>query len=58
VAVRALAMRDITPTNAAKFVAKETTVGSLNGIVFALIAGGISWLWFGDRRIAIIWRQR
>ncbi len=51
-------MRDITPTNAAKFVAKETTVGSLNGIVFALIAGGISWLWFGDRRIAIIWRQR
>jgi magnesium transporter len=44
VAVRALAMRELTATNAAKFVIKETTVGSLNGMAFALLAGGISWI--------------
>jgi len=44
VAVRALAMRELTTTNAAKFVIKETTVGSLNGVAFALLAGGISWI--------------
>jgi magnesium transporter len=52
VAVRALAMRELTPTNAGKFVFKETAVGSLNGIAFALIAGCVSWLWFGDLQIA------
>jgi magnesium transporter len=52
VAVRALAMRELTATNAAKFVIKETTVGSLNGVAFALLAGGISWIWFGDPQIA------
>jgi magnesium transporter len=50
--VRALAMRELTATNAAKFVIKETTVGSLNGVAFALLAGGISWIWFGDPQIA------
>lgn len=54
VAVRALAMRELTATNAVKFVFKETTVGSLNGIAFALIAGGVSWFWFGDLQIACV----
>jgi magnesium transporter len=54
VAVRALAMRDLSPTNAFKFVVKETTVGSLNGIAFAAIAALVSWLWFGDAQIAMI----
>ena len=45
-------MRELTPTNAGKFVLKETTVGSLNGIAFALIAACVSWLWFGDLQIA------
>lgn len=54
VAVRALAMRELTATNAMKFVLKETTVGSLNGIAFALLAGAVTWAWFGDLRIAIL----
>lgn len=54
VAVRALAMRELTATNAAKFVLKETTVGSLNGLAFAIIAGAVSWLWFGDPLIAAV----
>ena len=54
VAVRALAMRELTATNAAKFVFKETTVGSLNGIAFAILAGTVSWIWFGDLQIAVV----
>ena len=54
VAVRALAMRELTATNAAKFVIKETTVGSLNGVAFALLAGIVSWIWFGDPQIAAV----
>jgi len=54
VAVRALAMRELTATNAAKFVIKETTVGSLNGVALALLAGGVSWIWFGDPQIAAV----
>ncbi|MEK9595185.1 MAG: magnesium transporter [Rhodospirillaceae bacterium] len=52
IAVRALAMRELTAINAARFVARETIVGSVNGVAFAVIAGLISWLWFGDLQIA------
>ena len=54
VAVRALAMRELTATNATGFILKETTVGSMNGVAFAVIAGAVSWLWFGDERIALV----
>ena len=54
VAVRALAMRELTATNATAFILKETTVGSMNGVAFAVIAGAVSWLWFGDERIAFV----
>lgn len=54
VAVRALAMRDIDTRNAMKFIAKETLVGSLNGIAFALLVAGASIAWFGDYEIAWI----
>jgi magnesium transporter len=52
VAVRALSMRELSATNAAKFVAKEAAVGSINGVAFAVIAGVVSWLWFGDWEVA------
>jgi len=54
VAVRALAMRDIDTRNAMRFIAKETLAGSLNGIAFAAVMGGVSILWFGDYRIGWI----
>lgn len=54
VAVRALAMRELSATNALKFVFKEMTVGSLNGIAFAVIAGAVCWVWFGDPQIALV----
>lgn len=48
VAVRALAMRELTMTNAWRIIGKETLVGGFNGVLFAVLAGGIAWLWFGD----------
>ena len=39
VAVRALATKELTPTNTLKIVTKETFVGGINGIIFAIIIG-------------------
>jgi magnesium transporter len=47
VAVRALATRDLTPSNAGRVVRRELAVGVLNGLGFALIMGGIAWLFYG-----------
>lgn len=45
VAVRSLAMRDLTPSNAARIVWRETIVGGLNGIMFAIIMGALAGIW-------------
>ncbi len=47
VAVRSLALREITRANAFRVIAKEFTVGAINGLIFALIIGTISFYWFG-----------
>ncbi len=54
VAVRALAMRDVSNANAFRVVWKETLVGTLNGITFALIMGVIATFWFGNSKLGII----
>jgi magnesium transporter len=54
VAVRALAMHELTVTNALRFVGKEVMVGTFNGILFALITGMVAALWFADWRIGAI----
>ena len=54
VAVRALATKELTPANAIKIVIKETFVGGINGIIFALIVGIISTYWFNDNLLGII----
>lgn len=45
IAVRSLAMRDLTMANAARIVWRETIVGGLNGVLFALIMGAIAGAW-------------
>jgi magnesium transporter len=52
VAVRALAMKDLSPANALRFIGKECAVGLSNGLVFALLTGAVAWLWFGRADIA------
>ncbi len=48
VAVRALAMKEITATNAGRLIGKELMVGCINGCLFAVLAGGVAWLWFDN----------
>lgn len=54
VAVRALATRDLTPTNAWRVVGRETAVGIANGLAFALIMGAIAWGWFGSPMLGVV----
>ncbi len=53
VAVRALATRELTPTNALRILVKEALVGGINGFLFAIITGTIAWLWFKDWMIGL-----
>lgn len=48
VAVRALATKDLSATNAWRVIGKEVAVGTMNGMAFALISGILAWLWFSD----------
>ena len=54
VAVRALATKELSGTNTARIIWKETIVGSLNGIAFAIITGVITALWFSSPMLGIV----
>ncbi|MEO3433662.1 magnesium transporter [Inquilinus sp. CAU 1745] len=54
VAVRALAMKELSASNARRVIGKELLVGSINGLAFAIIAGGITAVWFGDPTLALV----
>ena len=46
VAVRAIASRDLTESNAARYVLREAMTAMSNGVVFALLLAGVVELWF------------
>jgi magnesium transporter len=54
VAVRALAMGELTPANALRFIVKEIAVGGLNGMIFALLMGAAVVLWYQDWRLGAV----
>ena len=54
VAVRALATQDLGAVNAARVIGRETIVGLLNGLVFALIMGLIAFYWFGSGQLGVV----
>jgi magnesium transporter len=45
VAVRALATKELTATNAMRVMGKEVLVGLYNGVLFALLIGAVAWFW-------------
>ena len=51
VAVRAIAMKELTPANALRNIGKELGVAILNGILFAIVVGIAVGLWFDDWRL-------
>ena len=54
VAVRSLAMKDLTEANAMRFIGKELLIGSINGVLFAILAGGVTWLWFESLSLGVV----
>jgi len=54
VAVRGLATREITPANALRVVNKEVIVGTINGVLFAIVTGTVAWLWFGQPMLGLV----
>lgn len=54
VAVRALATKDLTAANAWRVIRRETTVGLLNGFVFAVIIAAVGIVWFGSPLLGVV----
>ncbi len=54
VTVRAIATRDLGAANAARVIARETAVGTINGVIFATILGVFSWWWFGSDQLGLV----
>lgn len=48
VAVRAIALRNVTDKTALRLLSKEVAVGTINGLLFAVVAGLAAWFWFSD----------
>ncbi len=54
VAVRAIAVKELTTSNALKIITKETLIGGINGIIFAIIISLISIYWFDNLLLGLI----
>ena len=54
VAVRAIALRQLDKLSVRLFVFREAVVALLNGGIFAVLAAGLAWLWFGNAEIAAV----
>ncbi len=54
VAVRALAMRELSGTNAGRAILKEGIVGFINGCIFACLVGLIAALWFQNQTLGFV----
>ena len=54
VAVRAIAVKELTTSNAIKIITKETLIGGINGIIFAMIISLISIYWFESLMLGFI----
>lgn len=52
VAVRSIAERDLTAANALRVVWRELATGLVNGIIFAIVMGAVTVLWFQDWQLA------
>lgn len=52
VAVRALALKELSGKTARRFIWKELMVGLANGVLFALLVGAVTWAWFQQPLLA------
>ncbi|NNE79521.1 MAG: magnesium transporter [Silicimonas sp.] len=54
VAVRALATRDLTSSNALRVIRRESVAGLMNGAIFAVVMGVVGYVWFGVPMIGVV----
>lgn len=54
VAVRALATRELGGYNATRIISREMLVGLLNGLVFAVVIGAVTWAWFASVQLGVV----
>ncbi|XOY56522.1 MAG: magnesium transporter [Rhodobacterales bacterium] len=54
VAVRALATRDLTPSNVWRVIRREALVGMLNGLAFAAVMGVVGTIWFDAPMLGVV----
>lgn len=54
VAVRAIAMRELSDTDTWRVIWKEALIGSLNGLIFALITGLVAFFWFQNTMLGVV----
>ena len=54
IVVRALATRELTPSNSRRIIAREVMVGAVNGLGFGLITGVVAGAWFGLPGLAVV----
>jgi magnesium transporter len=54
VAVRALATQDLGRVNAVRVIIRESAVGLLNGLLFAVIMAAIAYFWFGSDELGLV----
>jgi magnesium transporter len=52
VAVRAIASRDLTESNAPRYILREAMTAMSNGILLAFLLAAVVWFWFGDARLS------
>ena len=54
VAVRSIAERDLTAANAMRVIWRELATGMVNGLIFAVVMGAVTILWFQDVALASV----
>lgn len=54
IVVRALATKALNPANLWRVINREVMMGVANGFGFALIAAGVTWVWFKDPWLALV----
>jgi magnesium transporter len=54
VAVRALATKELSAANISRVVVRETMVGLINGLAFAIVMGVVTYFWFGSNALGLV----
>ncbi len=54
VAVRSIATKDLTGSNVWRVIRRETLVGLINGLIFAVVMGVVGVIWFGSPVLGLV----